>query len=101
MVAYDENWNAVDTITMDTHVAAADLNASCKAIDFKKSKIPLYVSEARMTNIKRAKHAVISADFSTASNTATCNGQHLKIYSDYNLDITFTARFNYKLNAKF
>lgn len=99
MVAYDENWIAVDTIAIDTHVAAADLNANCKADDFKKSKIPLYVTEARMTNIKRAKHAVITADFSTASSNATCNGQHLKIYSDYNLDITFTARFNYK--AKF
>ncbi len=101
MVAYDENWTAVDTITMDTHIAAADLDGNCKAVDFKKSKIPLYVTEDRMTNIKRAKHAVITADFSTASNTVTCNGQHLKIYSDYNLDITFTARFNYKLNAKF
>jgi hypothetical protein len=61
----------------------------------------LYVSEARMDNVKRAKHAVITSDFSTASSNTLCNGQHLKIYSDYNLQITFTARFNYKVNAKF
>jgi len=101
MVAYDENWVPVDTVAMNTLVAAADLNADCRAIDFKKSKIPLYVTEERMANIKRAKHAVVTADFSTASNTATCNGQHLKIYSDYNLDITFTARFNYKVQTHF
>jgi len=101
MVAYDENWIPVDTITMDTRVAAADLDASCKAIDFKKSKIPLYVTEDRMTNIKRAKSAIITANFSTASSNPTCSGQHLKIYSDYNLDITFTARFNYKVQTHF
>ncbi len=101
MVAYDENWIGVDTITMNTVVAAADLNANCKAEDYKKTKVPLYITEDRMTNIKRAKHAIITADFSTASNAAICNQAHLKIYSDYNLDITFTARFNYKVNAKF
>ena len=101
MVVYDENWNAVDTVAMNTLVAAADLNSSCRAVDFKKSKIPLYVSEARMTNIKRAKHAVITADFNTPSSNVTCNDQHLKIYSDYNLDITFTARFNYNVKTHF
>lgn len=101
MIAYDENWVPVDTITLDTKVAAADLDATCRATDFKKSKIPLYITEDRMDNIKRARHAVITADFNSASNNATCSGQHLKIYSDYNLDITFTARFNYKINTRF
>lgn len=101
MIAYDENWVPVDTITLDTKVAAADLDANCRATEFKKSKVPLYITQERMDNIKRARHAVITADFNSASNNVTCNGQHLKIYSDYNLDITFTARFNYKINTRF
>jgi hypothetical protein len=101
MVLYDENWSPVDTLVMNTPVNAADLDNSCRANTPKKSKIPLYVSETRMDNVKRAKHAVITSDFSTASSNTLCNGQHLKIYSDYNLQITFTARFNYKVNAKF
>ncbi len=101
MVMYDESWNPVDTLVIDTRVAAADLNNSCRADAFKNTKIPLYISEDRMTNVKRAKHAVITADFSTVSNNTTCNGQYLKIYSDYNLDITFTARFNYKVQTHF
>lgn len=101
MVAYDDNWLPVDTIAMNNIVAAADLNTNCRAIDFKKTKIPLYITEDRMTNIKRAKHAIVTADFYTSASQPACNGQHLKIYSDYNLDITFTARFNYKINAKF
>jgi hypothetical protein len=101
MIMYDDAWAPVDTLVIDTRVAAADLNNSCRADAFKNTKIPLYINEARMTNVKRAKHAVITADFSTASNNALCNGHHLKIYSDYNLDITFTARFNYKVQTHF
>ncbi|MFN8323013.1 MAG: hypothetical protein U0T74_10180 [Chitinophagales bacterium] len=101
MVLYDENWVMVDTLVNNSNIAAADLNGSCKSDAPKKSKIPLYVSEERMANVKRAKHAVITADFSTHSNTTTCNGQYLKIYSDYTLGVTFTARFNYQVNAKF
>ena len=63
--------------------------------------IPLYVDEARMENVKRARHAVIRAEFSTVSNTTSCNGQHLKIYSDYTMGVTLTARFNYKVQTKF
>jgi hypothetical protein len=100
LVAYDENWAAVDTVVINTPVAGADLDATCRVNNPKKSKVPVYINENRMTNIKRAKHAVITADFSTVSNNATCNGQHLKIYSDYKLDVTFTARFNYKVNLK-
>lgn len=101
MVVYDENWNAVDTLAGNQIVAAADLNNNCKAEESKRTKIPLYVDEARMEKVKTGRHAIIRADFSTKSNNATCNGQYLKIYSDYNLDITFTARFNYEVNADF
>jgi hypothetical protein len=101
MIIYDENWNAVDTLASNQIVAAADLNNNCKAEESKRTKVPLYVDEVRMEKVKTGRHAVIRADFSTKSSNATCNGQYLKIYSDYNLDITFTARFNYEVNADF
>lgn len=101
MILFDENWVQVDTLVTDALIAAADLNGSCKADQPKRSKVPLYVDEARMENVKRARHAVIRAEFSTASNTSTCNGQYLKIYSDYTLGVTLTARFNYKVQTKF
>ncbi|MBP6731598.1 MAG: hypothetical protein KA149_06035 [Chitinophagales bacterium] len=101
MVMYDDAWAPVDTLVIDTRVAAADLNNSCRADAFKATKVPLYINEDRMTNVKRAKHAVITADFSTVANNSICNGKHLKIYSDYNLDITFTARFNYNVKTHF
>ncbi|MDB5149084.1 MAG: hypothetical protein JWQ57_3104, partial [Mucilaginibacter sp.] len=60
-----------------------------------------YVNEARMNKIKLGKHAIITADFSTVSNNATCNGKHLKIYANYTLGITLTAKFNYKVKTGF
>ncbi len=101
MVIVDSNWVGVDTLLMNTVVEGADLNNNCRAETSKRSKIPLYVDEARMENVKRGKHAIIVADFNSNGHNAICNGQYLKIYSDYKLDITFTARFNYKVNAKF
>lgn len=95
MIIYDENWVAVDTLVNDQMIDAGQLNNTCKVDKSTRTKVPLYVDEARMTKLKTGRHAVIVADFSTAQNNATCNGQYLKIYSDYNLDITFTARFNY------
>lgn len=95
MIIYDENWVAVDTLVSNQMIEAGQLNNTCKVDKSIRTKIPLYVDEARMEKLKTGRHAIIIADFSTASNNATCNGQYLKIYSDYNLDITFTARFNY------
>lgn len=100
MIIYDENWMVVDSLLPNQMIAAADLNSVCKADAPKRSKIPLYVDEARMENIKRGKRAVIQADFSTTS-APSCNGGYVKIYSDYKLDITFTAQFNYKVGFKF
>ncbi len=101
MILYDENWVQVDTLVSDAIIGAADLNGSCKAEQPKRTKVPLYVDEARMENVKRARHAIIRAEFSTVNNTSGCNGQHLKIYSDYTLGVTLTARFNYKVQTKF
>ncbi|MBK8658952.1 MAG: hypothetical protein IPN22_08800 [Bacteroidetes bacterium] len=100
MIIYDENWMVVDSLLPNQLIAAAELNSACKADAPKRSKIPLYVDEARMEKIKRGKRAVIQADFSTTS-APSCNGGYVKIYSDYKLDITFTAQFNYKVGFKF
>lgn len=100
-IMYDENWVGVDTFLIDTRVQPGELDNNCRVNAFKKTKIPLYINEDRMENVKRARKAVIVADFSTSSNNATCNGQHLKVYSDYALDLTFTARFNYKVKVGF
>lgn len=101
MIVYDSTWAPVDTLLLKTTVAAGLLDANCMVDAPKQTVIQLPVSQARLNNIKRGRNAIITANFSTSSSSATCNGQHLKIYSNYNLGITFTAKFNYEANAKF
>lgn len=101
MVVYDENWIAIDTLLSNQLIDAANLNNDCRVTESKRTKIPLYVDEARMDNLKLGKHAVITAAFSTAANNQLCNGQHIKIYSDYKLDVTLSARFNYAIKTGF
>lgn len=101
MVIYDETWQAVDTLFSNQLFAAGDLDNNCRVQEAKRTKVPVFVDEDRMDKVKLGRHAIITATFNSASNNATCNGQYLKIYSDYNLDVTFTARFNYKVGVKF
>ncbi len=100
ILLYDENWQVVDTLASNAHIAGGVPDANCKVQAPTKSKVPLYVSEERMTKVKLARHAVATADFNSTS-SQLCNGLPTKIYSTYTLGITFTARFNYKVNAKF
>ncbi len=101
MIIYDDLWAPVDTLVINQSIPGADLNNNCRAVGPKRTKIPVYVDELRMENVKRGKHAIVVADFNSSTNNIMCNGQYLKIYADYKLDITFTAQFNYKVNAKF
>lgn len=101
MIVYDSIWNVVDTLIANQTVQAAALDNNCRAQQPQKTKIPEYVDQGRMDRLKLGKHAVVIADFSTASNNALCNGQHLKIYSDYTLGITLTAHFNYRIKTHF
>ena len=101
MVIYDANWNAVDTLTMNKLINAATTDATCRARQPAQTVLQEYVDNNRVNKLKLGQYAVITADFSTTSNNASCNGQHLKIYSDYTIGITLAAKFNYKVNTKF
>ncbi|MCS6934651.1 MAG: hypothetical protein NZM35_05835 [Chitinophagales bacterium] len=97
----DENWLPVDTLLFDQMIEAATLDNQCRAQQPKRTKIPLYIDTERMEKIKKARHAVIWADFHSNPNNTLCQGQYLRIYSDYKLDLTLSARFNYKVSADF
>ncbi len=101
MVIYDGNWNAPDTLFINQTIAAADLDNSCRANQPKKSVLQKFVDQNVVNKLKQGQYAIITADFSTPSSNTLCNGQHLKIYSDYTLGITLSAKFNYQVGTKF
>jgi hypothetical protein len=96
LLVFDENWNLLDSLVSNARVDAADLNGACRAEVAKKNVLNIPLSGARLEKVKSSKHAVVTAIFNTKA-TGTCNGQYLKIYSDYKLDAKITADFNYKV----
>ena len=99
-IFYDETDAAVDTILFGDRIAGGVVGPDCKVKQPARTKIPFPVSTARMERLKTAKKAILIVDFNTPA-SAYCNGQPLQIYSTYKIDLTFSARFNYKLDAKF
>ncbi len=100
MVIYDSTWNAVDTILLNNLVAAAPLDNNCKVDQAQQTVIQKTVNQDVINRLKLGRRAIIIANFSTYSNNPTCNGQHLKIYSDYSIGVTLSAKFNYNVNTK-
>ena len=86
----------MDTLVASKIIEAAPLNNNCRADVEKKSLLTVPLNAATKEKIKSAKHAVVLAKFNTRPN-ATCNGQFIKIYSDYHLKVKVGAQFNYKV----
>ena len=101
MIVYDGNWQPLDTLTFDKTISAGATDANCRVNAPVQSVLQVYVDDARMTKLKQGQYAVVTTDFSTVGSNPSCNGQHLKIYSDYNIGITLSAKFNYKVTTKF
>ncbi|MBS1622604.1 MAG: hypothetical protein JST83_01190 [Bacteroidetes bacterium] len=97
LVAYDSAWNKLDTLLNNAQVDAAPINSSCRAIESKKSMINVNASAEVIDRLRFSKHAIMTVVFNTRASNATCNGQYLKIYSDYNINATITGDFNYKV----
>jgi hypothetical protein len=97
MVAYDSACDVLDTLLSNAQVNAAPVNSSCRAYQPVKTILNVPASNAIINKLSTAKHAIMVVVFNTKGGNATCNGQYLNIYSDYNIDATITADFNYKV----
>lgn len=97
LLAYDANWNLLDTLLSNAQVNAAAVNSSCRATDPTKTVLDIPASAQVIDKLRSATHAVMTVVFNTHSSNATCNGQFLNIYSDYNIGATITGDFNYKV----
>ena len=97
LLAYDNNWNLLDTILTNAQVNAAPINNSCRATQSTQTILNVPASAQLIDKIRTAKHVVMTVVFNTKSSNATCNGQFLNIYSDYNMGATITGDFTYKV----
>ncbi len=97
LIALDSAWNVLDTLLSNAQVNAAPLNSSCRATQSTQSILNVPASAQVINQLRFAKHAIMIAVFNTKSSNATCNGQYLNIYSDYDIAATITGDFNYKV----
>ncbi|MCW3127190.1 MAG: hypothetical protein JWO03_2848 [Bacteroidetes bacterium] len=97
LVAYDSAWHQLDTLLNNAQIEAAPINSSCRATDPKKTMVNVNASAEVIDKLRFSQHAILTVVFNTKSSNATCNGQYLKIYSDYNINATITGDFNYKI----
>ncbi len=98
-IIVDENYITVDTLTKALKVESGILDANCKVSGITRGVTKVEVNQVRVDNLKRGRHAIILAKFST-SNNPTCSGRPLQIMSTYKLDVVISAKFNYKANVK-
>jgi hypothetical protein len=91
---YNESWQLVDEFSNIPTILGGNLDANCKISNSKRTKYSFEVNQSRMAQLKTAKHAIITPIFNT-SNSPTCAGQKVKIYSDYKFKTKLTAQFNY------
>ncbi len=93
LLLYDESFNFLDSLFVNTEVAAGDLDDNCIVQNSNRSKLEIAIGEERLDIFDEAKKAILWVSF---NNTAEkCNGKYLKIYSRYGMQIHLTGNFIY------
>jgi hypothetical protein len=97
LLAYDSSWHLLDTLLSSAQIDAAPIGSSCKASQPAKSVLNVTASAQVIDKLRSSAHAIMTVVFNTRNSNATCNGQYVNIYSDYNIAATITGDFNYKV----
>lgn len=80
----------VDSIPVNTTIAAAPVDANFKVIASRRTLVPLYIDEARKKRILQGGNLSVHASFTTPDFPQT-----IQIYSDYRLDLKLVGDASY------
>lgn len=90
----NENFAIFETLVADGGmIDAADLDANFKSAGKKFSRIFIPLNQDRIEKLKAAKNLYVKLFFSTASLSG-----HVKIYSDYSVELKLVADINYTMS---
>ena len=93
LILLDEHNLFLDSIPVPSLIAAANTDANFKVIEPKRTKIPIYVDEARKQRILKGNKISIHASFSTP-----LYPQYYRIYAGYKLDLKLVADVAYLIH---
>ena len=91
----DGNNNLISEIVSSDKIIAAPVNVSLIATSKQSSMVTYSLSATDITNLYTAKRIAVKVAFNS-----TNPSQHLKIYENYELDITLVGDFIYNLNLE-
>jgi len=89
----DEHDQFVDSIPVSGYIAAAPVDVNFKVISPKRTKIPVYVDQARKQRILGAKEISLRVSFTTPGYP-----QAIQIYTDYKLNVKLVADASYLIH---
>lgn len=96
-VFLDEFGNRLDSIDFsNTPVLAGVMAPDCRVYESTTTEMKAYIDETRMQNILLAEDALVTVRYNTTP-IPGC-GEHIRIYSDYDLYFKLLADFNYRIN---
>ncbi len=98
ILLYNEHWQLLDSLFSNTFVDAGVVGSSCKVTAPTRSKLVIPAHEERLQIFEQAKQAIILAAFSSGKHQ--CANEHLKIYSDYKLDVKIVGNFNLSIGDR-
>lgn len=96
-VFYDAFGTALDSIDFSTTpVQAGVLSPDCRVYESTLTEMKTFIDESRMQKFLQATTAIVTVRYNTT--TLTGCGDHIRIYSDYDLHFNLRADFNYRIN---
>lgn len=97
---YEENFKFVDSLFAITEAQAGQLGPDCRVVQNTRSKLTAPVSQQDLNDFRSVRKAIVKAEVSNATQLPQCDGQFLKIYNDYNVDLTLTLKLNFLFDGK-
>jgi hypothetical protein len=90
---YDDNMNFIKTLTVNSQILAAPVDANFRVFQKKSSKVNIPLSSSDIDDLYKAGKMVVKIAFTTQPQT-----QFLKIYEEYVIDIKLVGDFSYNVN---
>ncbi|MBK8680407.1 MAG: hypothetical protein IPN31_00545 [Bacteroidetes bacterium] len=96
-VFIDEFGTRLDSLDFSaTPIQAGVLSPDCRVYDSTNTEMKVFINEDRMQNFLLAENAIVTVRYNTT--TLPGCGDHIRIYSDYDLHFNLRADFNYRIN---
>ncbi len=94
----DDNNQIFDSLLVITNIEAGTMDGTCRVISNSRSVLKTPVDQEQIDLLRTVSKAIISASLNTNVSAPTCNGEFPKIYSDYEIKVTLSGRFNYLMD---